>query len=607
MQGLDIPYGPEQKPWIETVAQVAMVGGKPVVKPPFKDPKKAYNYHGKEKEVTLKRYQVPSIGLNADQAREAQDETFNISDKQTQNFLGYQICLKNDYSTVAKYLTTMLNNIGDPFYPGAFVLNTKWMERNVLDYYASLWHAKWPHDPHDPETYWGYITTMGSSECNLYAMWNARDYLQGKMMMTDKRNKKLTVTYVQAKAPPESHMFTPISFYSEDTHYSVIKAMEVLEIKTFYEVGTEVYPNENPLNPGKEWPFEVPSLNGDSGPGSIDIDKLCMLVDFFASKGYPCLVCFNYGTTFKGAYDDVKKGGKRLMEIFEKYGLLEREITIQNPNHKDKPIKVTRRGYWIHVDGALGASYMPFLQMAYDQKKTGVKPGPIFDFRLPFVCSINTSGHKWPGAPWPLGIYMTKTCFQLWPPSNPAYIGSPDTTFAGSRNGLSALVWWTYISEHSYDSQVKGVLECLSMVEYACQKLEDLQKKIEKPDIWLAHTPKTLSIRFRKPKDEIVYKYTLAVETLNYNGEQRTYIHAYMMCHVTRKLIDDLVEDLSAPDAFPTDEDDDTMRLFDLTETTVNDPKACLYKGLVIGENNEGVEKEVKKLLHWPVGGRGFL
>ena len=129
MSGEDIPYGPEQKPWKETVAQVAMLGEKQVVSSPSKDPKETYNYPGQEKGVTPRKYQVPSIGLNTDQAQEAQDETFETATVQTQNFLAYQVCLKNDYSTVAKYITTMPNNIGDPFYPGAFVLNTKWMEQ----------------------------------------------------------------------------------------------------------------------------------------------------------------------------------------------------------------------------------------------------------------------------------------------------------------------------------------------------------------------------------------------------------------------------------------------------------------------------------------------
>ncbi|MFD2284413.1 hypothetical protein ACFSUJ_34900 [Streptomyces lusitanus] len=50
------------------------------------------------------------------------------------------------------------------------------------------------------------------------------------------------------------------------------------------------------------------------------------------------------------------------------------------------------------------------------------------------------SGHKWPGAPWPCGIYMTKVKYQISPPSQPEYIGAPDTTFAGSRNGFSPLI-----------------------------------------------------------------------------------------------------------------------------------------------------------------------
>ena len=54
------------------------------------------------------------------------------------------------------------------------------MEHNVLDYFASLWNAKWPHDPSDPESYWGYVLTMGSTEGNMHAMWSARDYLSGK-------------------------------------------------------------------------------------------------------------------------------------------------------------------------------------------------------------------------------------------------------------------------------------------------------------------------------------------------------------------------------------------------------------------------------------------
>ena len=133
------------------------------------------------------------------------------------------------------------------------------------------------------------------------------------------------------------------------------------------------------------------------------------------------------------------------------------------------------KGYWIHVDGALGATYMPFIHMAFNQGRTTIKPPPVFDFWLPFVCSICASGHKFPEAPWPLGIFMTKTGLQLLPPTTLEYIGSPDTTFAGSRNGLSSLIWWTHISDHNYESQVEKVLTCLNLVKYAYNELQKVQ------------------------------------------------------------------------------------------------------------------------------------
>ena len=539
-----IPYGPEQLPWKDTVASVAKKNRKYLVSPPSQDPKEAYKFPKEEKGITSKYYQVPSKGMTSDEARRAQDETYAYSSQQTSHFLGYQVTLRNDYCVAAKYLTTQLNNIGDPFTPGSFTLNSKWMERNVLDYYASLWNAKWPHDSNDPDTYWGYVLTMGSSEANLYGTWNARDYLQGKFMMTDKSSPTAPkVYYVRAMIGKgqSQNTFTPVAFYSEDAHYSLVKAMAVMEISTFYEIGSTKYRGQCPITgTNGDWPLEVPSLES----GCVDIDKLVQLVEFFAKEGYPPLIIMNYGTTFKGAYDDVKTATDKIMPILTQNGLNERIITVTDPNNPKNQKTVKRNGYWFHVDGALGASYMPFLKMASNKGLTKIVPPPDFDFKIPYVCSINTSGHKWPGSPWPCGIYMTKTGLQLLPPSDPDYIGSPDTTFGGSRNGLSALNWWTYISTYNYESQVDKVVRNLELAAYTHAELQKFPQ-----DIWLAYTPLTLSIRFKKPNDEITHKYTLAVETMRVKDEVRSYIHLYVMGHVTQQTIDSLLQDLQSPDA----------------------------------------------------------
>ena len=492
----DIPYGPDRKAWKETVSPLAINGKELYISPPSQDPLKLYSFPKLEKGITPPFYQVPSEGLSKEDCRQAQGETVQRTLEQTTNHLGYQASLGQGYvDVVPPYLDSLvLNNIGDPFVPGTYTLNTKWMERNVLDHYASLWNAKWPHDTSDPDTYWGYVLTMGSSEGNIYGLWNARDYLEGKFMLTDESLDVPVCYYTQAKTSKEKeNAHTPIAFYSQDTHYSVVKAITMLHIKTYYEVAMELYPDSCPL--GGEWPVEVPSVDGDSGPGHVDVDKLCKLVEFFAEKGYPVLIIFNYGTTFKGAYDNVQEAGERLMPILRKHGMEVRNIEITNPD-TGETITCPRKGYWIHVDGALGANYMPFLQMAYNQGRTDIKPGPIFDFRLPFVCSIITSGHKFPGMPWPTGIFMTKTGLQLLPPSRPDVIGSPDTTFAGSRSGLSALLWWTFISTHTYEQQLESVLNCFKLVEYTEAELKKIEEEIGK-DIWIARAPLALSIRFR--------------------------------------------------------------------------------------------------------------
>ena len=575
-KGGNILYGPERKPWRNTLSDLAVSPeGKLLVSPPSRDP--LVEYAGVVAKVTGSYYQVPSVKLTKDQQDTAHRETRSVLDEQVKNFVGYQVDMKMPQypEFLQPYLSFHSNNVGDPFTAGTFTVNTKWMECNVLDYYASLWNGKWPYKLEDPETYWGYVLTMGSTEGNLYAAWNARDYLSGKFLYYDPAS--LLQAFAQTRArkniaaipygfiygqariargrsgEQNENAFSPVVFYSEDTHYSNIKATQTIDIPTFYSVGTEKYPDENPLNPGEKWPPEVPSKDGALGPGSIDIDALAKLVDFFTAKGHPVYIVLNYGSTFKGSYDNVKLIGTVLVPILKKNDMYEREIVLDDGRTE------TRKGFWIHVDGALGASYMPFVEMAAKNGlREGMKPGPKFDFRLNFVSSIVTSGHKWIGAPTPCGVYMMRNKYRIKPPENtPIYIGSPDTTFAGSRNSLSCAVMWTYISTHSYEDQVQKVIHCLDLVKYTYMKLKRLEKELDR-DLWVTHsTEHSLSLYFRKPNDDLVYKYSLSNELLLVNGnEERNYSHMYLMAHVTYAKVDEMIRDFRQPGAFP---DQDTF------------------------------------------------
>jgi glutamate/tyrosine decarboxylase-like PLP-dependent enzyme len=482
------------------------------------------------------------------------------------HFLGYQANQDmDDYKqNMQQFLGLSLNNIGDPFVAGGYRVESRVAECAVLNYFATLWNGI-EHDPKNPESCWGYGLSMGSTEGNLYAMWNARDYLAGRRLNVEPDVlKSRPVAYQEPLAIADNpNAYEPVIFYSEDTHYSFAKAGRVLNLPTFSAVGRARYRKFCPL--GGDWPDEVPSECPPSeskkddqypsfGPGSIDVDKLALLVEFFAKLGHPIVVNLNYGSTFKGAYDDVRRVCDRLLPIFEENGLVSRKVEYESGKFD------TRRGFWIHVDGALGASYMPFLA------KTGASI-PEFDFGLKsslkkgkvsvdMVSSIVTSGHKWLGSPVPCGVLLTKVKYQMQPPDNPAYIGSPDTTFAGSRTGFSQVVLWDRIAQSSDATRGKQIKDALQLTETMVKRMTDeVQKKWSDLDLYIERSPQAITIRFRKPSDELVRKWSLSTVSMYMRPNQqelRHYAHIFVMQFTVenKPMLDEFIKDLCKPDAF---------------------------------------------------------
>jgi len=111
--------------------------------------------------------------------------------ERSQYFIGYPAAVDFDYSELYPLLNYNLNNVGDPLVDSHCDMHTKYFEREVLSFFAELFHAP-------QKNWWGYVTN-GGSEGNLYSLYLARELYPNAMV-----------------------------YYSEATHYSVQKNIQLL-------------------------------------------------------------------------------------------------------------------------------------------------------------------------------------------------------------------------------------------------------------------------------------------------------------------------------------------------------------------------------------------
>lgn len=107
------------------------------------------------------------------------------------HMLGYPATHLLDFSPLLPFMDSSFNNIGDPFAPSSYRINTHDFERDVIAWFKSILHA--PEDD-----VWGYVTS-GGTEGNMYGMYLAREFLPGGIV-----------------------------YYSEDTHYSIAKILRLV-------------------------------------------------------------------------------------------------------------------------------------------------------------------------------------------------------------------------------------------------------------------------------------------------------------------------------------------------------------------------------------------
>jgi histidine decarboxylase len=104
-----------------------------------------------EKEIKREDFHLPPEGLSEDRPKDTLAKFDEYLGEQKSHFLGYQANQELRYDEMAKYLNCQINNLGDPYKDGNFTLNSKIIERAVLDYYARLWNID-PYNPDDPRS-----------------------------------------------------------------------------------------------------------------------------------------------------------------------------------------------------------------------------------------------------------------------------------------------------------------------------------------------------------------------------------------------------------------------------------------------------------------------
>lgn len=115
--------------------------------------------------------------------------------ERTAAYIGYPASMDFDYTELYPLLQYNLNNVGDPFIESHFAMHTKGFEREVVQFFAELFHAP-------QKDWWGYVTA-GGSESNLYGLYLAREMFPHGMV-----------------------------YYSEATHYSVQKNLHLLGMQS---------------------------------------------------------------------------------------------------------------------------------------------------------------------------------------------------------------------------------------------------------------------------------------------------------------------------------------------------------------------------------------
>ena len=241
-------------------------------------------------------------------------------------------------------------------------------------------------------SYDGYVAS-GGTEANIEALWIYRNYFQAE------RNAGLHEMAVM---------------YSQDTHYSISKAVNLLGLQSVI-------------------------FNVDEDTREADMNDLESKLNYLIKQGKKYfIVVLNLSTTMFGSVDDLDK----ITDL----------------------LKLQQLDYKIHIDAAFGGFIYPFTNA--DNK---------FSFANHEISSISLDGHKMLQAPYGTGIFLIRKNYMPYVCTKEAtYVPGMDYTLCGSRSGANAICLWMILHAHGSVGWALKMNTLLETTSKVCKVLDSI-------------------------------------------------------------------------------------------------------------------------------------
>ncbi|HEY1040958.1 MAG TPA: pyridoxal-dependent decarboxylase, partial [Bacteroidia bacterium] len=243
----------------------------------------------------------------------------------------------------------------------------------------------------ETNTYDGYVAS-GGTEANIEALWIYRNHF---MHTCGAKINEIAV------------------IFSEDTHYSIPKALNLLNLKGLV-------------------------LKVNQQTRAIVIRDLEQKLEYALAAGYKYfIVNLNMSTTMFGSVDDIE------------------QVTYL--------LNLLQINYKLHVDAAYGGFIYPF-----------TCNNMWYSFRNENISSFSVDGHKMLQAPYGTGIFLIRKNFLKHVCTNEAgYVKGKDYTLCGSRSGANAVCVWMILRIHGsvgWKVKMQGLVDRTTFI---CEKLDE--------------------------------------------------------------------------------------------------------------------------------------